>query len=284
MFLPETADIRSSDWIVPAVDDPGLAPDYEASGMDSCSEAREWGQTLRDSLERESREPATVRVNIVIDTVGSTFEAEEILYALRDFAVVLQASPIGFLFSFIKAFCEYPEFILPDRADLTASTPCIRAYSQHLLGIADRRDVAVLNAWSDDADDSTWQGTRIEAADLLQVPRGRITENGVRSSMREALRYLAGDTSIDRIDAEFARAQLWQWLRHETGVLDSGLIISGFLFDAWLEEERENLAGTAARKGVDAEPIRAAAQELAEISKMAVIVPFLSCRPYRIPG
>jgi hypothetical protein len=83
VFLPETADIRSSDWIVPAFDDPGLAPDYEASGMDSCSEAREWGQTLCDSLERESREPATVRVNIVIDTVGSTFEAEEILYALR---------------------------------------------------------------------------------------------------------------------------------------------------------------------------------------------------------
>jgi hypothetical protein len=69
VFLPETADIRSSDWIVPAFDDPGLAPDYEASGMDSCSEAREWGQTLCDSLERESREPATVRVNIVIDTV-----------------------------------------------------------------------------------------------------------------------------------------------------------------------------------------------------------------------
>jgi malate synthase len=284
VFLPETADIRSSHWVVLTVDNPGSAPDYEASGMDSCSEAQEWSQTLRDSLERESRAPATVRINIVIDTVGATFEAEELLYALRDFPVVLQASPIGFLFSFIKVFCEYPEFILPDRADLTASTPCLRAYNQHLLGIARRRDVAMLGAWSVDEDDSAWQGPRVEAADLLQVPRGRITENGVRSSMREALKYLAGDKSIDRIDAEFARAQLWQWLRHETGVLDSGLIISESLFDRWLEEEREKLVAAAARKGIGAEPVRAAALELAEISKMPVIVPFLSCRPYRVPA
>jgi malate synthase len=282
-FRADTRDVRSSSWSVAAVSDAGSNPDYEVSGLEGFGAAQRWSQRLRESSALTSRALASIRVNVAIDTLTSTFEAEEILYALRDFAVVIKASPTGFLFSYIKKFAEFPEFVLPDRAHLTIATPCLNAYAQHLSGIADRRQAAVLDLPECDADKLFWQSGRIEAADLLQVPKGRITEDGVRENIRIALKRMAGDTTISLIDAEFARAQLWQWVRHVTGVLDSGLIIDERLFESWLDEEAELLAAAwAAGDGADTARLREAARVLSELSKAATISPFLDDQSYRI--
>jgi malate synthase len=282
-FRADTRDVRSSAWSVAAVSDPGSTPDFEVSGLEGFGEAQRWSQRLRESSASTSQALASIRVNVAIDTLTATFEAEEILYTLRDFAVVIKASPTGFLFSYIKTFAEFPEFVLPDRAHLTIATPCLNAYAQHLSGIAGRRQAAVLDLPECDADKLFWQSGRIEAADLLQVPKGRITENGVRESIRIALKRMAGDTTISLIDAEFARAQLWQWVRHVTGVLDSGLIIDEKLFGLWLDEELERLAvASVAGGGADTARLREAARVLSELSTAPTITPFLDDQAYRI--
>jgi malate synthase len=105
----------------------------------------------------------------------------------------------------------------------------------------------------------------------------------VRGNIDLVLRFLCDETSAARIDAEFSRAQLWQWLHHETGVLDSGRIISSAVFENWLrDEENRLLQGEDERLKVDPERLTEAAILLMELTTASELAPNLPARGYRL--
>lgn len=87
--------------------------------------------------------------------------------------------------------------------------------------------------------------------DLLAVPKGEITEIGVRSNLKVALLYLESwlrgqgcvpinNLMEDAATAEIARAQLWQWLKCSAPIAHGPQLTSALLH-AWLDEEYEQL-------------------------------------------
>jgi malate synthase len=73
----------------------------------------------------------------------------------------------------------------------------------------------------------------ITAQDLLRLPKGTITEKGLRTNISVGLQYMAhwlsGNGCVplynlmeDAATAEISRAQVWQWVHHAEGILDSG--------------------------------------------------------------
>jgi len=91
----------------------------------------------------------------------------------------------------------------------------------------------------------------ISADDLLQVPSGTITENGVRANIRVGIQYveawLCGNGCVplyhlmeDAATAEISRAQLWQWIKHEAAI-DDGDQITNERFRLWLKEELDGI-------------------------------------------
>lgn len=91
----------------------------------------------------------------------------------------------------------------------------------------------------------------VTAEDLLKVPSGIITEEGVRENIRVGVQYveswLRGNGCVplynlmeDAATAEIGRAQLWQWIKHHA-VLDDGRTISMKLYSSLLENEMSNL-------------------------------------------
>lgn len=85
------------------------------------------------------------------------------------------------------------------------------------------------------------------AAELLQAPRGTITEAGLRQNIDVALRYLGawlgGNGCVplyhlmeDAATAEISRVQLWQWLHTPATVLEDGRPVTVELYRALLEE------------------------------------------------
>jgi malate synthase len=81
-----------------------------------------------------------------------------------------------------------------------------------------------------------------------QPCEGTITEAGVRGNINVAIRYmaawLAGQGCVpinhlmeDAATAEIARAQVWQWARHDRGVLEDGRDIDLELIARWQAEE-----------------------------------------------
>jgi malate synthase len=58
---------------------------------------------------------------------------DEILYELREHAAGLNAGRWDYIFSIIKKFRDRPEFVLPDRAQVTMTAPFMRAYTELLV-------------------------------------------------------------------------------------------------------------------------------------------------------
>jgi len=97
----------------------------------------------------------------------------------------------------------------------------------------------------------------VTAAELLAVPQGRVTRDGVRHNIAVGLRYLeawlSGNGCVplfnlmeDAATAEISRAQLWQW-RHHQVLLDTGEHVTADVLSRMLEEELAALR--AARQG-----------------------------------
>ncbi len=91
----------------------------------------------------------------------------------------------------------------------------------------------------------------VSADDLLRVPEGSITEQGVRLNINVALQYLmnwlngTGCVAInylmeDAATAEISRVQLWQWLHHNVELAD-GQRFTQELFKTFLQEERQKI-------------------------------------------
>jgi malate synthase len=101
---------------------------------------------------------------------------------------------------------------------------------------------------------------QVTAADLLRVPSGAITPEGLRTNVAVGVRYLEswlrGNGCVpifnlmeDAATAEISRAQIWQWIRHPQGRFADGTKITVPLVRAVLEQEldalRENLGASA---------------------------------------
>jgi len=91
----------------------------------------------------------------------------------------------------------------------------------------------------------------ISQIDLLKVPKGMITEYGVRENIKVGIQYveawLGGNGCVplynlmeDAATAEISRAQLWQWLKNNV-VLDEKNKFTFDLFDSILIEECEKI-------------------------------------------
>jgi malate synthase len=99
------------------------------------------------------------------------------------------------------------------------------------------------------------QDIEVGAADLLAVPKGTITEAGLRQNLNVGIGYieawLRGTGCVplynlmeDAATAEISRAQVWQWIRHAAR-LEDGRRIDRPLCRAMLDEELAELRDTA---------------------------------------
>jgi malate synthase len=81
----------------------------------------------------------TIRATVLIETIPAAFEMDEILWELRDHATGLNAGRWDYIFSTIKRFRARPDFVLPDRSQVTMTVPFMRAYTELLVKRCHRR-------------------------------------------------------------------------------------------------------------------------------------------------
>jgi malate synthase len=92
----------------------------------------------------------------------------------------------------------------------------------------------------------------VTAKQLLEVPEGKITEEGLRQNITVGIQYISswlsgqGAAPINNLmedvaTAEISRAQVWQWIRHPEGVLDDGRNVNLPLYETIKQEELTKL-------------------------------------------
>jgi malate synthase len=123
-----------------ALIDKGSGPYYYLPKMESHLEARLWNDVFTAAEQTLSIPHGTVRATVLIETIPAAFEMDEILYELREHASGLNAGRWDYLFSIIKYFRDAgPDYVLPDRADVTMTAPFMRAYTELLVRTCHRR-------------------------------------------------------------------------------------------------------------------------------------------------
>src|SRR5487761_316673 len=117
----------------------GSGPYFYLPKLESHLEARLWNDVFNHAEDALKIPRGTIRATVLIETILAAFEMEEILYELRDHSSGLNAGRWDYIFSVIKKFRNRPEFVLPDRAQVTMTVPFMRAYTELLVKTCHRR-------------------------------------------------------------------------------------------------------------------------------------------------
>lgn len=139
--------------------------------------------------------------------------------------------------------------------------------------------------------DKKREDVNVTAADLVAVPDGTITDAGVRVNVNVGVQYIAswlrgqGAAPInnlmeDAATAEISRTQVWQWIRHDKGILDDGRKITLELVLSVLDEELVNIKEAVGEQAYDSGRYAEAAELFKTLIEQDEFVEFLTLPGY----
>lgn len=284
----------------------GTAPYFYIPKLEHYLEARWWNDVFEFSQEYLGEQNGTFKATVLIETITASFQLDEIIFELREHIVGLNCGRWDYIFSYIKKFRNNPAFIVPNRDQVTMTSPFMSAYSQlviqrchkrniHAIGgmaaqipikndnhantIAFNKVIADKEREAKNGHDGTWvahpdlvplamdvfdkymrtknqifvkrEDVNVAETDLLEAPKGTITEEGIRKNINVSILYIAswlngqGAAAIhhlmeDAATAEISRSQLWQWLQNEV-TLGDGKILNTNQYNLFAREEFEKI-------------------------------------------
>jgi malate synthase len=132
----------------------------------------------------------------------------------------------------------------------------------------------------------------VSAADLLQVPHGTRTEQGLRLNVRVGVQYieawLRGVGAVplynlmeDAATAEISRTQVWQWIRHGA-TLDDGRSVTPALLAQVLSEELDVITGEIGRERMANGRFDEASRLFHQLAASGVLEEFLTLSAYEL--
>jgi len=323
----------------------GTGPYFYLPKMESHLEARLWNDVFNHAQEALGIRRGTIRATVLIETILAAFEMHEILYELRDHSAGLNCGRWDYIFSFIKKFRHRPDFLLPNRAQVTMDRHFLNAYVQLLIETCHRRGVHAMGGMAaqipikNDPEaneraldkvrqdklrevraghDGTWvahpglvavaadifnahlkephqiprrrEDVRVTAPDLLSVPEGDITEDGLRLNVDVGIQYLeawlGGNGCVpiynlmeDAATAEISRSQVWQWVRHGARLKD-GRPVNTELVRQTIPDQLEKIRGLVGARRFDSGRFDLASRLFEEMMTSADYPEFLTLVAY----
>jgi malate synthase len=117
----------------------GSGPYFYLPKMESHLEARLWNDVFVQAQADLGIPNGSIRATSLIETILGAFEAEEILYELRDHASGLNCGRWDYIFSCIKKLQAREGYVFPDRTQVTMTAPFMRAYCLFVIKVCHRR-------------------------------------------------------------------------------------------------------------------------------------------------
>ena len=119
----------------------GTGPYFYLPKLESHLEARLWNDVFNFAQDELGIPRGTIRATVLIETILAAFEMDEILYELREHSAGLNCGRWDYIFSFIKKFRNRPDFVLPDRAQVTMERHFLNSYVELLIQTCHRRGI-----------------------------------------------------------------------------------------------------------------------------------------------
>ncbi len=124
------------------------APYFYLPKIESHDEAGLWDNVFSFTENKLSLRHGTIKATVLLETLSAAFEPHEILYALQDHSVGLNAGRWDYIFSYIKKLREHKDRILPDRSLITMDKGFLAAYASLLVQTCHRRGAHAIGGMS----------------------------------------------------------------------------------------------------------------------------------------
>lgn len=122
----------------------GFGPYFYLPKMEHHLEAKLWNDIFNYSQDYIGLKRGTIRASVLIETIPAVFQMDEIIYQLREHSAGLNCGRWDYIFSYIKCLRNHPDFILPDRSQVTMAAPFMSSYVKLLVHITHKRKVHAL--------------------------------------------------------------------------------------------------------------------------------------------
>jgi malate synthase len=187
----------------------GTGPYFYLPKLQSHLEARLWNDVFVWAQERLGSPRGSIRATVLIETLPAAFEMDEILYELREHSAGLNCGRWDYIFSFIKTLRARPEFVLPDRSQVTMTQPFMKAYTELVIKTCHRRRVHAMGGMAaqipikDDPEANAAAMAKVRADKLREVLAGHdgtwVAHPGLIALAREVFdAHMPGQNQIDK--------------------------------------------------------------------------------------
>lgn len=220
-------------------------PWLHLAGIDSPQEAAFWSDVFTWLDQQGVVNRTELKVTASIDTVNANFALHPILDALSDWVIAVTTDRHAYLRSIIHSFQHLPQFVLPDRGELTPACHFLRAQGLNLVRSAHQHGMYAIAACNATLPPETSEGSR-----TMQWLRGEI-ERDARDGFDgcSVVELALVDSVKDAFDRIMPGQQQMHRLRDDIQVTGADLlqVVKGKITEAGLRHNiRLALLGVAA--------------------------------------
>lgn len=122
----------------------GLGPYFYLPKLEHYEEARWWNAVFVFAQEYLDIPIGTIKATVLIETITASFQLDEIIYELKEHIAGLNCGRWDYIFSYIKKLNNHKNFMVPDRDQITMTSPFMQAYSLRVIQVCHKRNILAI--------------------------------------------------------------------------------------------------------------------------------------------
>lgn len=154
------------------------APYFYLPKLEHYLEARWWNEVFVFAQDYLKVPQGTFKATLLIETITASFQLDEFIYELKDHIVGLNCGRWDYIFSYIKKFRNHKDFIVPNRDQVTMTTPFMEAYSKLVIKTCHRRGIHAMGGMAAQIPIKNNPQANKEALEKVRIDKEREAKNG----------------------------------------------------------------------------------------------------------
>ncbi|MCB7479821.1 malate synthase A [Christiangramia sediminis] len=156
----------------------GTAPYFYLPKLEHYKEARWWNEVFNFAQEYLEVPVGTFKATVLVETITASFQLDEIIYELKDHIVGLNCGRWDYIFSYIKKFRNHKDFVVPNRDQVTMTSPFMEAYSKLVIQCCHKRGILAIGGMAAQIPIKNNPRANEEAIEKVRKDKEREVKNG----------------------------------------------------------------------------------------------------------
>ena len=154
------------------------APYFYLPKLEHYTEARWWNDVFNFAQDHLEVPKGTFKATVLVETITASFQLDEIIFELKDHIVGLNCGRWDYIFSYIKKFRNHPDFVVPNRDQVTMTTPFMDAYSKLVIQRCHKRKILAIGGMAAQIPIKNNEKANTAALEKVRIDKEREVKNG----------------------------------------------------------------------------------------------------------